>query len=791
MKKVLKNLSPLPILLIAFSLLAKPVTNDQKKLYIDEQIRFADGLVEREHYDLAIDEYQRLIKKFPKDELVAEAWIQLAEAYAAKKDFAKSFKTFEMFFEHFPNIKITPAATLRYALTLYASGETPNKQKAVRLLNRLKTDPKIPLIIQEAATFHLGKIFLQNKDLPKAEQEFTVLAKKQVSDKSHNFRAYAAIELADLKPAKEAINILKPIAETTTLPPEILKSAAWKLGDMLYEDQQFSEAAAVFAKIAVLYPTSLTGQEARYRRLECLYRMKDYTQIVAEANKMIKAKKLLKIRSSERLVYLKALALKKLKFYPQAIEILQKLLDEKNNSKFRPLAAYSYIECLLKENKEQDAAQNVLVYTIRNDIPPEALKDVVLLFVNSTNNNPKYISIIDSALKTMPAESKAASSLQLKKATLLLAGNKNKAAIQIYQKVVEKGFPAMRPYALMGLAQTYSSKKRDNEAIRAYQKLLKTYPKTPIYPDALLRTAVLLLQDKKQWETAEAYLKTLTSRFPNSEAADSAVFYQAYMLFEKKKYVEAEKILDKLADKKNISEKLRVDAMTFIIWIYLKMERMDEAMLALKKQGDTIFSRGSSLFLIELGDALLTTNPKIAEKAYKTATSKGDNMQQQKAYTGLANAQLNSGDPVKAIESLKTAVKLNADPVLTATAQNKLGNLLFARGKKEEAVMIFEKCLENPVNKKASAQARLGLAKILSQDKASQKRANRYAMSVFILSQDPEICSEAMLLSIKISIETGNKKEAESTWKEFSGKYTKLAKEPKAQKLKSTLDKMP
>lgn len=790
MKKMLKKILPLPIFLLSFIILAKPVTNDQKKVYIDEQIRFADGLVARGHFDLAIEEYKRLIEKFPKDELVAEAWIQLAEAYADKKDFTNSFKTFETFFDHFPNIKITPAASLRYALTLYKSNDEKNKEKAIRLLNKLKSNSKIPLIIQEASAYHLGKIHLKSKNLKQAEALFLSLAKKKVLDKSHNFRAYAAIELASIKSPKEAIIILQPIIETTTLPPEIIKSAAWQLGDLLYEDQQFGEAAAVFAKLTILYPDSLMGKEARYRRLECLYRMQDYTQVVSETDKLLKSKKLLNIKSPERLLYLKALALKKLKFYPQAITIFQQLFNKKENSNIWPLAAYSFIECLLEEKKEKDAAQTVLIYTIRNDLPPDTLKDIILLLINFSNNNPKYISLIDNALKNIPEKEEAYSSLQLKKAALLIKSGQESEAIKIYQKVAANGVEFLRPYALMGLAQTYSSQNKNNEAIGAYKKILKNYPKTPLYADSMLRIAVLLLQDKKQWQNAADYLKNLVTRFPDTEQAASAIFYQAYMMFEEKKYSEAEKKLIMLTSDKEISEEIRQDAINYIIWIYLRMERMDEARLAIKESEKSILERGSPLFLNEMADAILDKNPEMAAKAYTKAAQKGNPQQQQEALLGLAEAQIKLGDPVKAIETLKTAAKINQDPVLTATAQNKLGNLLFSRGKKTEAVLIFEKCLENPVNKTVSAQARLGLAKILAVDKASQKRANRYAMSVFILSNDPEICSEAMLLSMNISIEMGNKKEAESTWEEFSKRFPKLAEKPEALKTKAKLDKM-
>ena len=66
-----------PLLLISITLFtcsslisAKTVTDDQKLIYIDDQIRFADGLVSRGHYNLAIAEYLRLIEKFKDEPMV-------------------------------------------------------------------------------------------------------------------------------------------------------------------------------------------------------------------------------------------------------------------------------------------------------------------------------------------------------------------------------------------------------------------------------------------------------------------------------------------------------------------------------------------------------------------------------------------------------------------------------------------------------------------------------------------------------------------------------------------------
>ena len=780
---------------IPYMLSAKAVTNDQKKVYIDEQIRFADGLIQRHHYDLAIDEYKRLIKKFPDSELVAEAWLQLAEAYAAKKDYINSFTTFALFFEKFPNIRIVSAAKLRYAIILNKSGDKKNSQKAMGILLKLKKEENIPEIITEAAIYHLGKFYQKSGQHKKAEQEFLQIAKKKATSKKHNFRAFAAFEIAEIRTKQnrqaEAIAILAPLAESTSLPTEIYNSILWQLANLLYGEQEFKKAADLFAEIAIFFPGTATGSEARYRRLECLYRMGEYSQVIAEVDKLTvpKTEGIGKI-SYEKLYYIKALSLRKLNFHQQAVTLLDFILKENKNSKIRPLAAYTYIESLLKAGNIKDANKNTNLFIVRNDLPSDTIKDIILLLINYSNNDPANIPILNSALKIMKKESEQAGALQLKKATLLIKQNREADAEKIYRQLSTNAYKKLRPYALMGLAQILEMQQKNKEALETYQAILKKFPDTQIYPDTMLRAAVLLLQNRKQWKTAKVYLSNIAKRFPENPATLSATFYTAYISFCEKQYAVAESLLLGIASHKELSPELYTDINIYLAWIYLKTKQINKALATVnKKENSKMLKKAPTQFLLELGNCTAAKNPKTALKAFAELATSDNPKHKQQALIGLSNAQLALGDAVKAIESLKKATKLNADPHITSSARTKLGTLLFQRGKKSEAVMVFERCLDNPVDKKASAMARLGLAKILAEDKERLKTANRYAMSVFILSNDKKICSEAMLLSVKISMDMGNKKEAESTWKEFSTRFPDLAKEQQAVKLRTALDK--
>ncbi|MBN1865156.1 MAG: tetratricopeptide repeat protein [Victivallales bacterium] len=760
--------------------MARDISNDQKKLYIDDQIRFADGLAERGHLALAIEEYQRLVARFPGDELVAEVWIQLASAYAESGDIENSKKTFLTFFEKFPESRVRHAAMLRLALVLDSSADPEDKSKGLAMLEKLKTTQAAPEGIREAAIFHVGRIHLKNGDKVAAEKEFRSIAGRPVSDPMHVFRAHAAMELARMLPFNEAKLLLSPMLESPEIDTETQKTLAWQLAERFFEEKDFPGAAELFARVTVMFPDTPIARNAAFRRIECLYNNGDYTLAISEADRALSSTYKQDSKVIERFLYIKAISLKQLKSFPQAINIFQSFLkmDSGEISPVAALAVPAYIECLIADGRVEDAEREVLLRALRKDLPDDSMRDIVLMLVNASGTNPKYIPLVESALKSLKPTTQAYDSLRLKKAALLLRKSDGEAAAKLYSEIAADGIEESRASALMGLASAQISLDNEVNALKTYQRIIKDFPGNPVVPDAMLRAAVILMRDPSAWEHAAEHLDAIVKKHPESQIANFAKFYQAFMMFEEKKYAQAVEAFDKLIDHSDAPEKLKLNALVYKIWSRLKGGEPEAALAALKPE---VFEQAPPTFLLEFAESMMSNNLEIAQKALLqiVKTEKNASPQDfQKAHLLLAEARIAAGNPVDAMESLRTAIESNVDTKTTSLAQYLLGNLLFERGKKQEAVMLFEKCLDNPVDKNSSARARLGLAKILSTDPERLKTANRYAMSVFILADDEDICSEAMLLSIKISLDLGSKQEAAATWKEFAERFPEKAESP-------------
>lgn len=779
-------------LLLGFSICAKEVTDDQKILYIDEQIRFADGLVSRGHYDLAIEEYVRLTKKFADDPLAAEAWVQLGEAYAAKKDFKSAIETFDTFFIKFPKVRIVPAASLKYALTLHKTKDTANVKKAFQILDLLKNDKKSPEVIQDAASFYLYKIYLAEKAVDKAVSELEILVKKDIKKSpEHDFRASAVIELAELfislGKIQTAEKMLLPLTSKKGLSPSIMTKVQWSLGDLYYSNQEYEKSAETFAKFAILFPENSFVPDALYKRLQSLYMMKDYSKVISETDRIIKDGRI-PAKGWERFYCIKAAALSSLKFYKGSIENLEKVLAATKDRKMLEFAAYKYVEALVMNKNLNMAVKTSEKYISQSDFSRKVTKDMAFFIADSSDSNVAE-GILRKAIAGVRPDSENATFLKLKLGSILMISGQNEKALTLYSDLEKSGKKELKSYAIMGKGQALEKLGKKKEAANQYKVLMKNYPKSELYAEAMLRIAVVLLGEKKEWETSKLYFNELMSRFPKEPTSKLATFYLGYLSFYEKDYENSKKILSKLLNAQNITPGLKKDIEIYLIWSLMRLNETDSVILIFRsiKKPEPFLEKGSRGFLNELGNLLIKNNPESSMSCFKELLNRKDKRAVQLGYLGAAKVDMRNGDPVKAIEKLKKSADIEEDPKITSEALITLGKLLAERGKQDDAVLVFEKCIDNAVDKNTFPMVHFELAKILSKQPKRLKAANRYAMKAYIRSQDKKIRSEAMLLSIEISLKQNKRLEADKTWQDFKKNFPELLGAEKAKNIKKLL----
>ena len=777
----------------SISLSAKEVTNDQKKLYIDEQIRFADGLVDRGHYDLAIDEYRRLIKKFPDSPYVAQAWLQLGEAYAAKGDFKMAVDIYKVFFRKFPKSRIFTTAKLRFALVLYRSGTAKNKNDAMKLLSSLASDKSIPDVLQDAAQFHIAKINLESGKKAEAESGFAKLAgKKIVKSPESDFRISAVFELVEIytKQGKIniALNLLDRLAKNSNISKDFKRKVNLQLGDIYLTKHEYRKAADYFAKIAILFPDDPVAESALYKRLLALYELKEYSKVISEIKSMQSDPNYLNNKHWERLFCLKGAALGAMNFQDKASKEFLAVINKSKNKKMKEYAVNKYVETLLAAGNLSTALSTVNKYIDMPDFSSESTVKLIDM-LNGKIGPEELQKLIRRAMNLKKYTPDQSAQLQLKLAAALTSERKYEDALNIYRSIPTEAPDVYIPFAMMGEARVLEFMDR-RAAVEKYKELIKVYPHNDLYPEAMLRVGILLLNDKKQWDTSEMYFNALIKRFHKHKAAQLAMFYKGYLAFMKHDYEIAQNIFSELSSEKEVPQGLKNNIQIYLLWSLLESGNSDKLLLAFNsvKNLAEMLHNAPVDFLYKLGEFLTARgNTSSARLCFQEIIKRNNKAATQIAFIGLSNLEMANGNSEKAMEYLRKAIDSATVNATTMQARIKLAYLLSQRGKNDEAILIYEKCLENPVNKKLSAEARLGLAEILSAQEDRLKTALRYAMSVYILSDDKKICSKAMLLAARIALKINDRKSALETWQEFSRRFPDLTDTAEAKKIRKQL----
>ncbi|MFZ2655525.1 MAG: tetratricopeptide repeat protein [Victivallales bacterium] len=791
-------LIPFSLFLLPFSVFlipplhsAQEVTNDMKKIFIEEQLRLADGLCQRGHYQMAVDEYRKIIGKFPDDPLAADAFSQLAEAYSSSGDFEKAIENYKIFFSKFPAVKTVPAVRINYSIALSRTGDEENVKEAVSVLREVKNTKEASIPVKYAAGYHLGKILLGAGDLKNAKSEFSELASVNINSKDDLYAAFARLELAGIldreNKREDAEKLIRSLIDNSNTPQEILCAAINYLGNLNFERKQYLQAADNYEQLWLISPSSTAGKEAYYRRLECLFLAREYPRLIKELDKEIEKSGAPDARS-EKLYFIKASALMEQNQYPEAIRTFSEISSStKSTPEYFSKSALQTLQCLISQTRITEAVKTAMDFITSRRIPTETKISICSLVIPVLKAPHEKTSFMKDTIATARDVTERYT-LKLSLAELYSSLAQVDSALALYKDILAECPEEIKPACLMGIAKAYETSRQDKEALDYYQKVRVKYPGTRQYPEAILRTAVLLLYDKPDSnEPRDLLLKLENDYRAEKEIHGSAVFYLSYIDFIRGNFSGASEGFRKIAYSDAYEAGLVMLGRQYLLWSIMSEKATPES-----DRLFTDFSSSESRFLSVNPDLLLFIGNKFSEtgrlddsiRCFQTAAKNSSPDYRLKALTGLGTAYEKKGDLEKAVRFFREGEKIQTpNKDLYSELLSLLGASLVKKGEKNEAVLVFEKCIDISGSKTASARARLGLAGILSENPEDLARANRYAMSVFILSDDPVLSQQAMLLSIDLSLRKKNLEEARATFDELKKRFPELLKTDKVKKM--------
>jgi tetratricopeptide (TPR) repeat protein len=777
-------------------LFSAEIANDRKNVMIDEQLRLADGLSRRGHYSLAIDEYRKILEQFPDEALAADALSQMADAYSASGNPEKALETYKLFLLKFPRIKTSAAVKVNYALALLKTSRKEDRTEAFSILMEIKKSADCTQVVRDFAAYNLAKSYSDCDELSKAKTEFQELASKKISSGDDIYSAFARIELAAILDSEgkseAASNLLKSLIDNKGTPSEILCPALNYLAALHFREKEYPGAAEAYEQLWLLFPESDAGKEAYFKKYECLFLAKEYLQLVKGIDRALEKSEKTVDSSTEILVYLKASALMETGSYKDAIQTFMKIINSPSTSiEYVSRASLNVIKCLLSQNKIQEAVKEAGDLLKRDRMLSKSKVAASEMICASLKKPYEKITFMKETINTA-RDVKERNILRLALADLYVNISQPDNALALYRDILNECENELKPPCYFGIAKISEAAGNEKGAIENYRKITEEYPKSELYPESLLKCAVLMLYEKPGSEESMEILLKLTKDYSgNKDIYGNALFYLAYMDFTKGKFMDAFEIFKKIAGDGKYDNGLRFLSKQYLLWCFVSANMMTEA--------DKLFvelSSSSESFNSVNPDLLLILGKKYDEKG-KTeyslkcyqALAKNNNPDcRLRGVTGMGILMENKGDNAKALTFYKEGERIKTEnKELYSELLSHLGTALMKKGNRNEAVSIFEKCIEMSGDKSASDRARLGLAKILSESEEDLNRANRYAMSVFILSKDPALSEEAIVLSIEISLKQNKRDEARATFEELKKRFPQTLKKDKVKNLQTLL----
>lgn len=314
---------------------------------------------------------------------------------------------------------------------------------------------------------------------------------------------------------------------------ELAPRAELKAGDALLAAKQNTQAAAAYRVVVEKYPTSTEAPEARKALAELVGAISDPALLAAALKNVPQAQ-----RNAERLrvarLYLEG------RKVSEAVPVLNRLLLDKPAPEIA--AEANYLLGLSCETQQKPAqAIEALAEAVR--IKPEAAwatdaqQHLTLLYLNN-KQAAKAEKAATAALggKLEPAEQEQ---MRLARMQAQVDQQKWDAALASSQEILA-GSAAPDTVATALYTQAWIDEKRgkQEQALPAWERLAREFPKSPDAADALLHIGDARFTAKKFDEARENYTRLL-SDFPQSPLAPEARFKRGSALYNLEKYDEA------------------------------------------------------------------------------------------------------------------------------------------------------------------------------------------------------------------------------------------------------------
>lgn len=512
--------------------------NTDEELFFIAQRAFEDGF-----YDVSIRYIDQLLAKNPQAERRIQAKLLLGQCYFFNSQYLKAFEIFQ------------------------------------RLLNTSR--------FQDAVLFWLAETHLKIKDYSQAKNHYKKL--------------------------------LESYPESDYMP-----QAYYALGWIDFEQTQYEEAKKIFLDLVDRFPEHPLVEEARFLSSECQFFMAQYKESISSFNEYLDLFK----ESSRRdqIYFYKGEAYYYLEDYEKAISFYTNAYELTVNNQTKIMAnigkGWSYVK--LKEfTKAEKAFQYALDIALSSGAKQEdAILGLAGLFTES-NDLEKSLEYYGKFLERYPNHPRV-KEIYLSKANLFYTLESFNDAVSIYQDIIEMhpsdapledilekaylglGWTFMRlgdlskaievfqhisqhsknkatkVSALAQIGDAYQDLNEFQNAISAYDEILKNFPNTPYTDYVQYRQGIALLKMGKI-QSARLSFQSLQENFPRSRYLLDIDYYIGMAYFKKNDFISAKENLTRFIDALDPQHEFQPEAHFVLGLCYFYLNQYKDAIAIFQK----------------------------------------------------------------------------------------------------------------------------------------------------------------------------------------------------------------
>ncbi len=709
-----------------------------------ELIDFANGLFQRNFYDMALDEYKKFVALYPQSAYLDDAYFGIAESLFFLKSYPKAIGAYNSYLEFYPQGEKKVIANLRLAQCLF---NTKAFEPALKNLQEVDTK-QLNQDFVEVYYFYQGKIFAR---LNRRKEAQAALNKVIALSSQGDYPFLALVELAEL--AKSAEDYIKAIeyyqkAHDFTKDKERKAITLYKQGEIYLIIKRHKEAIATFKSVLSRYPESGISFDAFSNLLIALYNHEQYAEVLKEYAQREKDFKARPVEQVFKLYYIVATAQVQLKNYIGALEILDEALAlEGLETGNMHKALIKKTEILIKIRKFDIALSIINDQLGENTVEQD---NVVFLKAEALYGLEQYAEafdtykIISEKYKDSLLKDDALYSMAHAKSKIKEFAEASNLFWQYYQTGKDE---RKKEEALYNLILIQNDLNNLNKTIEYAEIFIANFPKSPNKEKVLFLLGTLY-QKNKQFDKAIRINKEYIAAYPQSDRLDEAIFLLAFNLQSIQKWEESLTYYNKL-NVKGMNRNLRYPALKNSALIYISQDNND---MAAKTFNDIIA-------LYEDNDLQLDTYLWLAEYFYakkefasmlkivETIEMKRNEENKQKLSELIffkAQAQRELRQIPKAIENYKTIIRNEEDVLYKAASHIGLGLCYVQKKLYKEAKKEFETAiLENTEDNTITMRARFEIANMYWELKQYED-AVKFYMFVSVLYDDEQYCAEAL-----------------------------------------------